>query len=396
MAKYVSSDGLTYYNSKIKSLINGKANANHTHNYAGSGSAGGSANSAVKLDTATSGSATQPVYFTGGKPVACTYTVAKSVPANAVFTDTWDKVKCTGDTGGRPAFFNPYGEATKATGTAAYLALWDYATDNSYATLKYMAVGDISNYHTHKYAGSSSAGGAANSVANSLSIQLNGGTATTFNGSAARSINITPAGIGAATSGHKHSTLVDANDSSRTCAMAYSAKEKAYGEYTYLAVWDGSTLKSAPKTQFATSGHTHGTLVDPVKSGSNTTNYVSLSYYSAERTIGGDNDFSYLAAWSKSGNMISTISRDKFLQASRVYHTLSTTYADYVNMPTQLPTIGTLASWNGAYASNGSSVLAYCNQGAFSNGATTHISYGTTEPSTTGAKNGDIYILYSA
>ena len=62
--------------------------ASHTHNYAGSASAGGSANSAVKLDTTTSGSATQPVYFSGGKPVACTYTLGKSVPSNAVFTDT--------------------------------------------------------------------------------------------------------------------------------------------------------------------------------------------------------------------------------------------------------------------------------------------------------------------
>ena len=45
---------------------------NHTHSYAGSSSAGGSANSAVKLDTATAGDSNTPVYFTGGKPVACT------------------------------------------------------------------------------------------------------------------------------------------------------------------------------------------------------------------------------------------------------------------------------------------------------------------------------------
>lgn len=64
------------------------APASHNHNYAGSSSAGGSANSAVKLDTATAGSATQPVYFSDGKPVACSYTLGKSVPSNAVFTDT--------------------------------------------------------------------------------------------------------------------------------------------------------------------------------------------------------------------------------------------------------------------------------------------------------------------
>ena len=66
----------------------GASASGHTHKYAGSSSVGGSANSAVKLDTSTAGSATQPVYFTGGKPVACSYTLGKSVPSNAVFTDT--------------------------------------------------------------------------------------------------------------------------------------------------------------------------------------------------------------------------------------------------------------------------------------------------------------------
>lgn len=38
--------------------------------------------------TTSAGSATQPVYFSDGKPVATTYTLGKSVPSNAVFTDT--------------------------------------------------------------------------------------------------------------------------------------------------------------------------------------------------------------------------------------------------------------------------------------------------------------------
>ena len=63
------------------------AAASHTHNYAGSGSAGGSANSAVKLDS-SAGSAIQPVYFKDGKPVATTYALNKTVPADAKFTDT--------------------------------------------------------------------------------------------------------------------------------------------------------------------------------------------------------------------------------------------------------------------------------------------------------------------
>ncbi len=63
------------------------AAVSHTHNYAGSGSSGGSANSAVKLDS-SAGSATQPVYFKDGKPVATTYALNKTVPADAKFTDT--------------------------------------------------------------------------------------------------------------------------------------------------------------------------------------------------------------------------------------------------------------------------------------------------------------------
>lgn len=67
--------------------------------YAGSSTAGGSATSAVKLDTTTAGSATQPVYFSGGKPVATTYSLNKTVPSNAVFTDTTYGVATTSTLG---------------------------------------------------------------------------------------------------------------------------------------------------------------------------------------------------------------------------------------------------------------------------------------------------------
>ena len=47
----------------------------------------GNADTATAL-ASNAGSATKPVYFSGGKPVACTYLLEKSVPSNAVFTDT--------------------------------------------------------------------------------------------------------------------------------------------------------------------------------------------------------------------------------------------------------------------------------------------------------------------
>lgn len=42
----------------------------------------------IKGQIGTKGSATQPIYMNGGVPTACTYTLDKSVPSNAVFTDT--------------------------------------------------------------------------------------------------------------------------------------------------------------------------------------------------------------------------------------------------------------------------------------------------------------------
>lgn len=55
--------------------------------YAGASTAGGAATSASKL-TVNAGSSTNPVFFTSGLPTPCTYNLEKSVPANAVFTDT--------------------------------------------------------------------------------------------------------------------------------------------------------------------------------------------------------------------------------------------------------------------------------------------------------------------
>lgn len=120
---------LSGVNSSIQTQIN-------NIKYAGSSSVGGSANSAVKLDS-SAGSATQPVYFSNGQPVATTYTLGKSVPSDAVFTDT------------------------------------------TYTSLK--------NPHA-------------------ITIQGNGTTLTNgvYDGSAAKTVNITPSSIGAAASSHNH------------------------------------------------------------------------------------------------------------------------------------------------------------------------------------------------
>ena len=65
----------------------GASSDSHTHNYAGSDISGGAATSANKINT-NAGTATAPVYFADGIPKKCTYTLSKSVPSSAKFTDT--------------------------------------------------------------------------------------------------------------------------------------------------------------------------------------------------------------------------------------------------------------------------------------------------------------------
>ena len=55
----------------------------------------GNAATATRLSTSTAGGETQPVYFDGGIPKPLKYTIGKSVPSTAVFTDT--KYTLSGD-----------------------------------------------------------------------------------------------------------------------------------------------------------------------------------------------------------------------------------------------------------------------------------------------------------
>ena len=167
------------------------AAASHTHNYAGSSSAGGAANSANKLNK-NAGSATQGVYFKDGVPVAMTCTLGKSVPADAKFTDTntWrgvqDNLTSTatdqslsanqgkvlkGLVDGKAASSHTHDDRyytesemnTKLNGKANA----SHTHDDRYYTESEMNTklnGKANSSHTHNYAGSGSAGGTANSV----------------------------------------------------------------------------------------------------------------------------------------------------------------------------------------------------------------------------------------
>lgn len=172
----------------------------HTHQYAGSSTVGGSATSAVKLATARAINGTN---FDG---------------TAAITTAKW--------------------------GTARTLTIGNSGksvdgSDNVSWTLT--EIGAAATSHTHNYAGSSSAGGAANSVANNLTIKLNSGTTEgtnlfTFNGSAAKSINITPSAIGAAGSSHgTHVTYSTATPLVAGTGAVGTASNVARGDHVHPA-----------------------------------------------------------------------------------------------------------------------------------------------------------------
>ena len=151
----------------------------------------GSASSAATL-TSNAGSATQPVYFSDGKPTACTYTLGKSVPADALFTDhTYGNMKgatssAAGSAGLVPApnigdqlkFLRADGtwvippNNSYSVGTSSYSGITKLYTETGSATDGTMTQNAITTAlngksatgHTHNYAGSSSAGGNANAA----------------------------------------------------------------------------------------------------------------------------------------------------------------------------------------------------------------------------------------
>lgn len=214
-------DGVT---SAIQTQLNGKAASSHTHNYAGSSSAGGSANSAVKLATARTINGTG---FDGSSDINIQNNYFASLSEVDLNTQrSYGEYyggggnECTNTPSGVDWFYlRIFRTASGYTGQHLYSngiwysryydgSSWSSWSEIYSSTNKPTAseIGAAASSHTHNYAGSSSAGGAANSVANALTIQFNGTAQSTYNGSAARTYNITPSAIGAATSGHTHGT----------------------------------------------------------------------------------------------------------------------------------------------------------------------------------------------
>ena len=185
--------------------------------------------------------------------------------------------------------------------------------------------------HTHKYAGSSTVGGAAtsaNKVNKALTIQANGTSLGSFNGSAAKTFNITPSNIGAATSSHTHNYA----GSSSAGGAANSANKvnnalTIQGNGTSLASFDGSGAKTVNIT--------------PANIGATTESYVNSSISALDLYDDNSNIYVKNSAGTLGSGLHGTIVRyisptsfSEFLQMTQnpgVYYVLNKVTTTYKN-----------------------------------------------------------------
>lgn len=140
--------------------------------------------------------------------------------------------------------------------------IWNGSTDKT-INITPAAIGASASGHTHNYAGSSSSGGAAtsaNRVNSSLTIQLNGTSQGAWDGSSNKTINITPSSIGAAPSSHSHSYIPLSGSSSITGSLVPQTTNQ-YVLGLYNKRWDyGYFNKVVAGNLSAYSACVHGNL----------------------------------------------------------------------------------------------------------------------------------------
>ena len=87
--------------------------------------------------------------------------------------------------------------------------------------------------------------------------------------------------LGGASASHTHSSVIDSGNSNASTTFAYSKAGLNYGDYTWLAGWNGYELRAVNKSQFAQASHSHnylpltgGTLTGSVTFANGTWNVV--------------------------------------------------------------------------------------------------------------------------
>nr|DAU69186.1 MAG TPA: hypothetical protein [Caudoviricetes sp.] len=338
----------------------------HTHSYAGSSTAGGiatqaakttgtltiqtngtsagtfngSANKTVNITAANIGAAAANHTHSGYAPVSHTHPYAGSETAGGVATEAaMTSGTLTIKTNGTDALtFN--GSASKSLDiTAGGIGA---------ATANHTHSGYASASHTHLYAASKTAGGVATEAAKTtgtLTIQTNGTSAGTFNGSANKSINITAASIGAATTDHTHSGYASASHShgllnSTLCKELGSTTSGGWSllnnDYQGFLLMSLRTNASAPNWLI---GNYSSAIAF---GGSDTKGVMSVAYSTPSIKFAGGNGTAPVWNLSISGSSGSDYNMDNFASNSVVFtiqNNVESMQKDVNNLKTQMGNI---------------------------------------------------------
>ena len=367
----------------------GAAAASHTHNYAGSSSAGGAANSVktsliVKLNNGSSegtnmftfnGSAAKTINITPSSIGAAASSHSHTHASISDFDDAVEALLPSIPT----KLPNPQGLTISLNGTSQ--GAYDGSATKS-INITPSGIGAAAASHTHNYAGSSSAGGAANSVKTSLIVKLNSGSTEgtnmfTFNGSAAKTINITPSAIGAAASSHSHthSSISDFDDAVEALIPSIPTKLPNPQVLTFTGAVNDTYDGSAAKTiNIPTSGSTDGSLVIQLNGGTTEDNNKFTFNGSGNKTVNITPSKIGAAASSHSHNYAGSSS------AGGAANSVKTSLVIKLNGGT---TEGTnMFTFNGAAAKSINITPAAIGAAAASHG--THVTYGTDAPKANG------------
>lgn len=145
------------------------------------------ASTANKLGSSNKGTSTTPIYLVNGTPTACGFTVETSVPANAKFTDTNDKVAVKKSTSNNTY---PLLIAVTANASADIAANYAYFGTGIKANPSTSAItattfnGDLSGN-----AATATTAATASKTAKTLTVKKDSNNSVTFNGSADVSID---------------------------------------------------------------------------------------------------------------------------------------------------------------------------------------------------------------
>jgi len=223
-----------------------------------------SSDTATKLSS-SAGSSTNPVYFSGGKPVACSYTLGKSVPSNAVFTDTntWIAFKGATTSSAGTAGYAPAPAAGAANRYLRCDGTWqvppDTNTTYSLGNAAYKTVKDITNIGSFGW--SSVADGSAHVPTLNTLAFWNGA----YNSSGNSNISYTAYGkMGTivtknaedyASASHSHSQYYDAA-TTRTANTVLAAPNGSNGKASFRKLV-AADIPSLTKSKISDFSHTH-------------------------------------------------------------------------------------------------------------------------------------------